>query len=91
MIYDAFSWQMRDVIKTLHSIDRSLSIIAKDIEKKNQKWSSTNDIMKKYFWKFFKPKNKEDTLIAFQDINNTLNETRIVINNIDDEANKLKY
>lgn len=61
MVYDAFYWQMRDVINTLHSIDRSLDIIAKDIEKKNQKWSSTNDIMKKYFWRFFKPKNKEYT------------------------------
>lgn len=61
MVYDAFYWQMRDVINTLHSIDRSLDIIAKDIEKKNQKWSSINDIMKKYFWRFFKPKHKEYT------------------------------
>lgn len=107
MVYDAFYWQMRDVINTLHSIDRSLDIIVKDIEKKNQKWSSTNDIIKKYFWKFFKPKNKEYTpywesiadkvgeswyrLIASQDIDYIKNETRIVVNNIDDEADKLKY
>lgn len=107
MVYGEFWNYMREAINTLHSIDRSLSIIAKDIEKKNQKWSSTNDIMKRYFWKFFKPKNKEYTpywesiadkvgeswyrLIASQDIDDIKNETRIVVNNIDDEARKLKY
>ena len=102
MVYGEFWNDMSEVIRTLHSIDRSLNIIVKDIEKKNQKWSSTNDIMKKYFWKFFKPKNKEYTpywesiadkvgeswykLIASQDIDYIKNESRVIVNNIYDEA-----
>ena len=109
MVYDAFFDQMCEVVKTLHSIDRNLDIIAKDIEKKNQKWSSTNDIMKKYFWKFFKPKNKEYTLTPYwesiadkigeswyrpfthQDIDDAMNKSRAIVNNIYDEAHKLRY
>lgn len=80
MVYDALFDQMREIVNTLHSIDRNLDIIAKDIEKKNQKWSSTNDIMKKYFWKFFKPKNKEYTPYW-----------ESIADKIYDEAHKLKY
>lgn len=107
MAYDALFNQMSEVVKTLHSIDRSLDIIAKDIEKENQKWSSTNDIMKKYFWKFFKPKNKEYTPywesiadkigeswykpFTPQDIDDAMNKSRDIVNQIYDEAHKLRY
>ena len=51
---------IRELNRTLHSIDRKLDVIVEVIKKeKKSEWMSIKEIMIKYFWKFYEKSEEE--------------------------------